>query len=78
MGDRVDYDQAAQTMTLTGPVVVTQGANVLKGRRLVYNRATQKMQLSAPANVMGSASAGPDHSPFRQALVEIRVEPVIR
>lgn len=58
VGDRVDYDQAAQTMVLTGPVVVTQGANVLKGRRLVYNRATQKMQLSAPANIMGSATAG--------------------
>lgn len=58
VGDRVDYDQAAQTMTLTGPVVVTQGANVLKGRRLIYNRATQKMQLSSPANIMGSATAG--------------------
>ncbi len=58
VGDRVDYDQAAQTMVLTGPVVVTQGANILKGRRLVYNRATQKMQLSAPANIMGNASAG--------------------
>jgi lipopolysaccharide export system protein LptA len=31
---------------------------VLKGRRLIYNRATQKMQLSAPANIMGSATAG--------------------
>ncbi|MFT3733263.1 MAG: LPS export ABC transporter periplasmic protein LptC [Hyphomicrobium sp.] len=58
VGDRVDYDQAAQTMVLTGPVVVTQGANVLKGRRLVYNRATQKMQLAAPANIMGSGSPG--------------------
>ncbi len=26
VGDRVDYDQTAQTMILTGPVVVTQGA----------------------------------------------------
>ncbi|MBS0249788.1 MAG: LPS export ABC transporter periplasmic protein LptC [Proteobacteria bacterium] len=58
VGDRVDYDETAQTMTLTGPVVVTQGANMLKGRRLVYNRATQKMQLSSPANLMGSSSPG--------------------
>jgi LPS export ABC transporter protein LptC len=58
VGDRVDYDQAAQTMILTGPVVVTQGENILKGRRLVYNRATQKMQLSSPANIMGSTSPG--------------------
>lgn len=58
VGDRVDYDETAQTMTLTGPVVVTQGANVLKGRRLIYNRGTQKMQLSSPANLMGSSSAG--------------------
>lgn len=58
VGDRVDYDETAQTMTLTGPVVVTQGANVLKGRRLVYNRGTQKMQLSSPANFMGSSSPG--------------------
>lgn len=57
-GDRVDYDQTAQTMILTGPVVVTQGANVLKGRRLFYSRATQKMQLSSPTNIMGNATAG--------------------
>jgi LPS export ABC transporter protein LptC/lipopolysaccharide transport protein LptA len=58
VGDRVDYDQAAQTMVLTGPVVVTQADNVLKGRRLVYYRGTQKMQLSSPANVMGTTTAG--------------------
>jgi lipopolysaccharide export system protein LptA len=45
-------------MVLMGPVVVTQGENVLKGRRLVYNRATQKMQLSSPANIMGTTTAG--------------------
>jgi len=46
VGDRAEYHQADQTMILTGPVVVTQGQNVLKGRRLVYNRATAKMQLT--------------------------------
>ena len=50
VGDRADYDQAAQTMVLTGPVVVTQGNNVLKGRRLVFNRTTNKLQLTAPGN----------------------------
>jgi len=54
VGDRADYDQASQTMVLTGPVVVTQGNNVLKGRRLVFNRTTNKLQLTAP----GSTGAG--------------------
>ena len=54
VGDRADYDQAAQTMVLTGPVVVTQGSNILKGRRLVFHRATDKLQLTAP----GGAGAG--------------------
>ena len=58
VGDRADYDQTAQTMILTGPVVVTQGPNILKGRRLVYNRATNKMQLSAPANITAATTAG--------------------
>lgn len=47
VGDRAEYYEADQRMVLTGPVVVTQGLNVLKGRRLVFNRATNKMQLTA-------------------------------
>lgn len=47
VGDRAEYHEADQTMILTGPVVVTQGPNILKGRRLVYNRATNKMHLTA-------------------------------
>lgn len=58
VGDRADYDQTAQTMILTGPVVVTQGPNILKGRRLVYNRATNKMQLTAPANITAATTVG--------------------
>ncbi|MGL4395974.1 MAG: LPS export ABC transporter periplasmic protein LptC [Hyphomicrobium sp.] len=54
VGDRADIDQIANTVLLTGPVVVTQGANVLKGRRLFFNRVTNKMQLTGqgggPAN----------------------------
>lgn len=47
VGDRAEYYEADQRMVLTGPVVVTQGPNVLKGRRLVFNRTTNKMQLTA-------------------------------
>jgi lipopolysaccharide transport protein LptA/LPS export ABC transporter protein LptC len=50
VGDRAEYHEAEQTMVLTGPVVVTQGANVLKGRRLVFNRATNKLQLTSPTD----------------------------
>ncbi len=45
-------------MVLTGPVVVTQGSNILRGRRLVYNRATNKMQLTAPANIAAATAVG--------------------
>lgn len=47
VGDRAEYDEANQKLTLTGPVVVTQAQNVLRGRRLVFHRATNKMQLTA-------------------------------
>jgi LPS export ABC transporter protein LptC/lipopolysaccharide transport protein LptA len=47
VGDRAEYDEADQKLTLTGPVVVTQGQSVLRGRRLVFHRATNKMQLMA-------------------------------
>jgi lipopolysaccharide transport protein LptA len=47
VGDRVEYHEDSQQMILTGPVVVTQGSNVLKGRRLLFNRTTNKMQLTA-------------------------------
>jgi lipopolysaccharide transport protein LptA/LPS export ABC transporter protein LptC len=47
VGDRAEYHAADQTMILTGPVVVTQGPNILKGRRLVYDRAANKMHLTA-------------------------------
>ena len=49
VGDRAEYDQAAQTMVLTGPVVVTQAGNELKGRRLVFNRDTGRVLLTASA-----------------------------
>lgn len=46
MGDRVDFDETTNTVTLTGAVAVTQGMNELKGRKLVFNRGTNEMQLT--------------------------------
>jgi lipopolysaccharide transport protein LptA len=56
VGDRAEYDQAAQTMVLTGPVIVTQGGNMLKGRRLVFNRTTGKLQLTATTGAAGTTA----------------------
>jgi lipopolysaccharide export system protein LptA len=39
-GDTAVFDTAANTVTLTGNVVVTQGQNVLKGGRLTVNLTT--------------------------------------
>ncbi len=47
--DRAEVNQAENSVLLTGEVVVTQGQNVLKGRRLLFNRASSRMQLTAPA-----------------------------
>lgn len=52
--DAATIDQAANTVMLTGEVVVEQNGNVLKGRQLVYNQLTKKMQLTAP----GPTAAG--------------------
>jgi LPS export ABC transporter protein LptC/lipopolysaccharide transport protein LptA len=58
--DKAEIDQSANTVLLTGTdVVVTQGQNVLKGRRLLFNRGTSKMQLTSPgaSNASGRISA---------------------
>lgn len=47
VGERVTFDQVSDTFVLTGAVAVTQGGNELKGRRLEFNRATGRMQLTA-------------------------------
>ena len=47
IGDRAEIDQVAGTMLLTGPVVVTQGKNELRGRKLFFNRTNGKMNLTA-------------------------------
>ena len=58
--DKAEIDQVANTVLLTGTdVTVTQGQNVLKGKRLLFNRGTNKMQLTSPgpSNATGRISA---------------------
>lgn len=62
--DKAEIDQAANTVLLTGDVVVTQGQNVLKGRRLTFNRATSTMQLTSQA---ASGKGGRVSARFQQA-----------
>lgn len=66
VGDRAEYDEANQKLVLTGPVVVTQGQNVLRGRRLVFHRATNKMQLTAATD----SSAGRITAHFMKPAVK--------
>lgn len=62
--DKAEIDQAANTVLLVGDVVVTQGQNVLKGRRLVFNRGSNKMQLTSPG---ASGAAARISARFQQA-----------
>ena len=62
--DKADIDQSTNTVVLTGDVIVTQGTNVLKGQRLVFARATSKMQLTGQK---ASGGAGRIAAQFQQA-----------
>jgi lipopolysaccharide transport protein LptA len=46
--DRAELDQRADTVLLVGNVDVTQGSNILRGRRLSVDRKSGKLKLSAP------------------------------
>lgn len=46
---RADLDQKKDTALLTGDVLVTQGKNTMKGRRLAIDRKSGKTRLDAPA-----------------------------
>lgn len=46
--DTATVNQQADTILLTGSVVVTQGRNLLKGERLYVERATGRTQLTSP------------------------------
>ena len=47
-GEFAVYDAKANTVTMTGNVVVTQGAQVMRGERMVANLATGVTRVEAP------------------------------
>jgi len=49
VADRADLDQKADTALLTGAVEVTQGRNLMRGRRLAVDRKAGTLQLTSPA-----------------------------
>lgn len=55
-GDRAEFNSRTNTALLTGAVSVTQGQNMLHGRRLFLDRASGLTQLSAPTE--GGTPAG--------------------
>jgi LPS export ABC transporter protein LptC/lipopolysaccharide transport protein LptA len=62
--DKAEIDESANTILLTGDVLVTQGQNALKGRRLLFNRASNKMQMTAPG---ASGAYGRINARFQKA-----------
>ena len=49
VSEQVEFDAKADTALFTGRVVVTQGRNVLNGRRLFVDRKAGKSRLESPA-----------------------------
>lgn len=59
-GDYADFDSAANTVTLSGDVVLTQGQNVIHGSRLVIDMATGHTRIQTePASGPVTSSASP-------------------
>jgi lipopolysaccharide export system protein LptA len=57
-GDRADFDIKANTVTLMGNVVVTQGQNVMKGDKLIVDLSSSRARMEAgtktsPGRVQG-------------------------
>ena len=57
-GDRADFDIRANTVTLMGNVVVTQGQNVMKGDKLIVDLSSSRARMEAgtktsPGRVQG-------------------------
>ena len=48
-GDKAVYDAASTTLTITGDVVATQGQNVLRGTRMVFNTQTGQGHMEGAA-----------------------------
>lgn len=71
-GDRAEVDQAAGTVLLTGALVVlTQGTNELRGRRMFFNRTNGKMQLTGN----GTAGGGRIKARFSNASAKAAATP---
>ncbi len=48
-GERVEFNQRADTILMTGNVIVTQAANEIRGRRLFLDRKAGRTEVSTPA-----------------------------
>lgn len=51
-GDRAVYEKAAELLTLTGNVVLTQGQSVAKGQKLVINMRSGRARLEGRPNMI--------------------------
>ena len=61
---QVDLDQTADTILMNGDVVVIQGKNTMKGRRLFVDRKNGRTRLDSPAD--GKLAAGRIQTVFYQ------------
>ena len=79
-GDNGVYDKAADTVVLTGNVVLTQGTNITKGDKLVYDLKSGHATVSGgrvvgmftpssdgPTSPKSGDTTGPDEAPRRAA-----------
>jgi lipopolysaccharide export system protein LptA len=55
-GDAADYVAANNTLTVTGDVVATQGMNVLRGSRMVFNTETGQGHMEGGASGRNKAN----------------------
>lgn len=63
-GSAAVYDVDAQTLDLTGDVLLTRDKNVLKGTRLNYNLTTGRSVLTAGGNAVAGQGGGRVHGLF--------------
>ena len=55
-GDAAVYEEATNTLTVTGDVVATQGQNVLRGSRMVFNTETGQGHMEGGATGRNKAN----------------------
>lgn len=63
-GDAAVYDVDAQTLDLTGNVLLTRDKNILKGTRMNYNLATGRSVLTAGGSAVAGQGGGRVHGLF--------------